>query len=72
MARSEFAKDLEQLINRHSMENGSNTPDFILAEFMMNALQSYERAIYQRTSWHGNQVCKADPFVSSDPPKEKP
>jgi hypothetical protein len=56
MSRTDFAKELEQLINKHSMENQSDTPDFILAEFMMNALQSYERAIYQRTSWYGIEV----------------
>ena len=28
--QEEFKKDLETLINKHSMENLSNTPDFIL------------------------------------------
>ena len=34
----EFKKELAQLINKHSMENGSNTPDFILAEFLVHSL----------------------------------
>jgi len=27
-----FENDLRAIINKHSKENGSNTPDFILAE----------------------------------------
>lgn len=30
--RTAFRDDLETLINRHSMENNSNTPDYILAD----------------------------------------
>lgn len=39
-----FKSDLEKLINQHSMENGSNTPDFILAEFLANCLAAFDRA----------------------------
>jgi hypothetical protein len=33
-----FRDELEELINRHSMENGSNTPDFVLAEYLVKCL----------------------------------
>ncbi|HSW65257.1 MAG TPA: hypothetical protein VLH56_18395 [Dissulfurispiraceae bacterium] len=33
--RTGFRAELETLINRYSKENGSNTPDFILADYMV-------------------------------------
>ena len=43
-----FQEELEQLINKHSMENGSDTPDFILAEYLTDCLKSYGRAVQAR------------------------
>jgi len=47
-----FEKELEHLINKHSMENGSNTPDFILAEYMSACLKAYSKAVTTRDNWH--------------------
>lgn len=49
---SKFRKELETLINSHSLENASNTPDFILAEYLENCLKAFDYAILQRTSWY--------------------
>lgn len=49
----DFRKELESLINKHSKENGSNTPDFILAEYLTNSLTVFEKATEQRESWYG-------------------
>lgn len=49
---SKFRKDLEKLINSHSLENGSNTPDYILAEYLENCLKAFDYAVLQRTSWY--------------------
>ncbi len=35
---------LSNLINRHSMENKSNTPDFILAQYLSSCLNAFEVA----------------------------
>lgn len=43
-----FSEELKHLLNYHSMENRSNTPDFVLAEFMMGALAAYESAVRHR------------------------
>ena len=43
-----FQKELEELLNKWSMENGSNTPDFILAQFMMDCFLSFERSVNNR------------------------
>jgi hypothetical protein len=37
----------------HSMENGSNTPDFILANYLVDCLRAFERASNQREHWYG-------------------
>ena len=47
----EFMRDLASVINRYSRENGSNTPDFILAEFLAGCLTVYENTISARTDW---------------------
>lgn len=44
--------DLKAVINRHSRENASNTPDFILAQFLLVCLNAYEGATIRRDSWY--------------------
>jgi len=46
-----FAKELENLINRYSKENDSNTPDFILANYLMMCLRSGEYLVNMREKW---------------------
>lgn len=49
----DLTKRLEQILNEYSRENKSNTPDFILAQFMMGCLRSFEAATNERDKWHG-------------------
>lgn len=49
-----FQKELESLINRHCQENGSNTPDFILARYMYDCLAAFNNAVLARSNWYGN------------------
>ena len=53
MAKSELEKRLSNLLNSESRENDSNTPDFLLAEFMMNCLDAFELANNRREVWYG-------------------
>lgn len=46
-------EDLVELINKHSREIESNTPDFILADVMCDALIAYERGVRARDTWYG-------------------
>ena len=48
-----FQEDLKNLINRHNMESGSNTPDFILAEYLTRCLTIFEATTEERTHWYG-------------------
>ena len=49
---SEFRKDLSDVINKHSKENGSNTPDFILGEYLERCLFAFDEAIRDREQWY--------------------
>lgn len=49
-----FRQELEHLINKHSMENESNTPDWILATFLMSCLNTFNCAVNERTKWYGD------------------
>lgn len=50
---STFRDELIQLLNKYSKENGSNTPDWILATFMHESLNSFDRATTLREKWYG-------------------
>ena len=47
-------RELEQLINRHSLENGSDTPDFILAHYLMDCLTAFDTAVNRRNAWYSS------------------
>ena len=48
-----FRKELEELLNRHSMENGSNTPDFMLATYLNACLVAFDEIVKARDRWYG-------------------
>jgi len=52
----DFRKELETLINRHSLENGSNTPDFILANYLVACLKVFDATLVEREKWYGREV----------------
>lgn len=45
--------DIESAINRHCAENASNTPDFILAEYLLGCLDAFDAAVSRREQWYG-------------------
>ena len=49
-----FQQELQSLINRYSRENGSNTPDFILAGYLEDCLNAFDRATGIRAKWYGH------------------
>ena len=51
-----FEKELEEVINRHSQENGSNTPDFILAQYLASCLAAWNAGVQQRETWYGRDA----------------
>ena len=76
MSELGFRSELEQVINRHSMEErGGNTPDFILAEYLNNCLKIFDETTRARDRWYGNaslhgpgRIEVADSYFADDAP----
>lgn len=51
--RHDMRSELEATINRHCAENGSDTPDFILAEYLTGCLANFDRALQAREKHYG-------------------
>lgn len=49
----DFKRELTTLINRYNIEIGSNTPDFILANYLINCLHNFDSICNRRTEWYG-------------------
>ena len=52
VTKSFFQSQLESLINSESMENGSNTPDLILARYLTSCLKAFDAATRSRDDWY--------------------
>lgn len=50
-----FEKELENLINRYSKENESNTPDYVLAHYIKYSLQAFNQAVNLREEYYGRK-----------------
>lgn len=48
-----FREQLASLLNRHSKENESDTPDLILASYLLGALDAFNKATLERERWYG-------------------
>jgi hypothetical protein len=44
-SEKEFRRELASLLNRYSIDNTMNTPDYILAEFIIRSLYAYDITI---------------------------
>lgn len=53
MSEDGFRQRLENLINSESRENGSNTPDFILADYLVGCLKNFDDTVCRREKWYG-------------------
>jgi hypothetical protein len=51
---TDFKRELTTLLNRYSIENDSDTPDFILAEYILKSLEAFETATKIRDEWYGD------------------
>lgn len=48
LTQSTLEHDLAALLNRHSVENDSNTPDFVMAKFLLSCLRAFNTASVER------------------------
>jgi hypothetical protein len=56
---SDFTRELSALLNKHSIENESDTPDFILAEYLNECLGAFARVMDKRENWYGRGTVEA-------------
>lgn len=57
---TDFQKQLLSLLNQHSKENDSDTPDFILAEYIMGCLKTFNESVTNREVWYGRKTKLSD------------
>ena len=50
--KKQIIKEFSEIINKHSLENESDTPDFILAEYLYNCLIVVDNIILKREIWY--------------------
>jgi len=64
-----FEKKLESLLNRTCQENASDTPDFILAKYLVGCLNAFNAATKEREAWYGRgtQPSSGIPVVEASP-----
>ncbi len=48
--------DLKTLLNKYSQENASNTPDFILAAYLLGCLENFNQTVQAREVWYGRDL----------------
>jgi hypothetical protein len=51
--REELGRDLAVVLNRHSVENVANVPDFVLATYLLGCLDTFHSAVGARDAWYG-------------------
>ena len=49
----ELTRDIAGVLNKHCYENLSDTPDFILAEYVVECLRAWNGASTRREKWYG-------------------
>lgn len=54
--KEELLRDLTHVVNKHSLENESGTPDFILANHMLASLEAFNVTIRRRGEWRGESL----------------
>ncbi len=50
---STLEQEITLVLNANSAENGSNTPDHILAHYMLTCLAAFNIAVQRRDEWYG-------------------
>lgn len=63
--------DIEKLLNRYSAENGSDTPDYVLAVFLMRCLDAFDKGVRAREQWYGRPIPGTEPPLLPTAPKEE-
>ena len=63
----ELFKKMQEILNQTCSENASNTPDFILAKYLITCLEAFNEAVVRRDDWYNVNL---EPTNSYFIPKE--
>ncbi len=66
MDARDFRQELRELINGHSLENESNTPDFVLANLLVRCLEAFDEAVVARLNHHYLKGRSCDSLTPSE------
>jgi hypothetical protein len=61
---AQFTQELTTLLNRYSLQNGSDTPDFLLANYLLGCLYALDATVAAREQWYGRTTHGAQPVPS--------
>lgn len=65
--REKFLKEIADVINRNSLEAHFNdTPDYILAEVAVEAMENFAEASARRDNWHGFKEAESREVVRNE------
>jgi len=64
---NEFRQELESLLNIHCQENFSNTPDWILAKYLLNCLINFNEATRSRDDYYEVTLSPGDCYFGDKP-----
>lgn len=68
-----FREELESLINRHCIEGGSMTPDYILADYLQSCLDLWNKTTRERDRWWDhNPTIGGESVVDATGPQRDP
>lgn len=62
---NEFKVELTRLLNYHNQDTKSQTPDFILADFLTDCLAAWTNAVNRREEWYGRKTSSAVDLIST-------
>jgi len=63
--------EIRRAINRTNAEAGSDTPDFVLAEFLIACLAAFDTATASRGRWYGCHQRPGDALQAAPGPQRK-
>jgi len=68
MDDAHFKRDLADTLNRHCAESASDTPDFVLAEYMLDCLRAFDKALAARIDWYAEPKLEPGDDHDEEPP----
>ena len=64
---NDFRSDLKKLLNKYNIEAGSNTPDHVLADYLIRCLDNFTETTQARESWYGTKLVPGKAITNDNP-----